>query len=104
MDPDGSNLQRLTRRPGFQPDWSPDGSRIVFGSLDGHDGEVFVMNADGSDLIRLTRNRFEETLPAWSPDGLTIAFASRRDRNTDIYLMNAEGSDQVRLTHSRPTT
>jgi TolB protein len=48
MDSDGSNVRQLTRRGGFQPAWSPEGSRIVFGSERGGDEDVFVMAADGS--------------------------------------------------------
>ena len=58
------------------------------------------MNADGSNLTRLTNNTFEDLLPAWSPDGETIAFASKRHRNWDIYLMDSDGTRQRRLTRS----
>lgn len=100
MDADGSNLRRLTTQTGFQPDWSPDGTRVVFGSGLGREEEIFVMDPDGSDLTRLTYNRFSDVLPGWSPDGSTIAFTSRRHRNTDLYLMAPDGSDQRRLTVS----
>lgn len=100
MDADGSGLRRVTQRGAeFQPAWSPDGTRIAFGHGIGRRAEIFVMNADGTDLTRLTRDRFEDSVPAWSPDGTTIAFASRRQRNTDLYLMAPDGSDLRRLTH-----
>jgi Tol biopolymer transport system component len=99
---DGSGLQRLTELgTAFQPAWSPDGSKIVFGSGHGRASEIFVMNADGTDQIRLTHDRFADTVPAWSPDGTTIAFASGRHHNVDIYLMASDGSHVRRLTHVR---
>ena len=46
------------------------------------------MNADGSDLKRLTRSPGLDVRPAWSPDGSRIAFTSNRDGNYEIYVMN----------------
>lgn len=56
------------------------------------------MNADGSDLVRLTDNPAHDTSPSWSPDGNRIAFISHRDKNAEIYVMNADGSNQTQLT------
>lgn len=102
VNADGSGLQRLTELgTAFQPAWSPDGSKIVFGSGHGRASEIFVMNADGTDQIRLTHDRFADTVPTWSPDGTTIAFASGRHHNVDIYLMASDRSHVRRLTHVR---
>ena len=57
------------------------------------------MNADGSELTRLTENA-RNSAPAWSPDGRRITFHSHRDRNEEIYVMNADGSGVTRLTHN----
>jgi Tol biopolymer transport system component len=63
-------------------------------------GDVFVMNADGSDQRNLSRNPRLDRDPAWSPDGRKIAFLSRRDGKQEIYVVNADGSALRNLTHS----
>jgi dipeptidyl aminopeptidase/acylaminoacyl peptidase len=81
------------------PAWSPDGNRIAFESnLDG-DMEIFVMNADGSDVRQITHNTIHDEGPAWSPDGRRLAFTSGPDNlHGDIWVMNADGSDARQLT------
>ncbi len=94
INADGSGLTRLTRNARQQsvtPTWSPDGRRIAF--VRGAD--IYVMNADGTDVGRLVENAYS---PAWSPDGTRIAFVSERDGNDEIYVMNADGSGLTRLT------
>jgi dipeptidyl aminopeptidase/acylaminoacyl peptidase len=95
---DGSGRRRLTDQPtdDSEPDWSPDGTRIVFRSTrDSDRGEIYVMGADGSDVRRLT---FDSSLlkhtPVWSPDGSRIAFVG----DDQIYVMNADGSGLTRST------
>jgi hypothetical protein len=105
VNPDGTGLVRLTNHPylvsNFQPDWSPDHTKIAFVSnRDGND-EIYVMNADGSGQTRLTYTpASRERSPAWSPDGTRIAFDTDRHENDEIYVMNADGSGQTRLTYN----
>jgi TolB protein len=68
--------------------------RIVF---DNHD-DVWSINADGTDLTRLTRSPWPEFDPTWSPDGRQIAFRSERGEDPEIWVMNADGSGRRRLT------
>jgi Tol biopolymer transport system component len=112
MRPDGSESRRLTDNAFFddEPDWSPDGSRIALVSAqDSAPGaptrrpEIFVMNADGSDMRRLLETAGPARGPRWSPDGSRIAFA-RLDpevRGYRPYVMNSDGSN-VRLLTSSP--
>ncbi len=80
------------------PEWSHDGKKILFSSNRDGDFEVYLMNADGSDLKQLTSNTFSDVYPVWSPDGKRIAFHSNRDSYKEIYFMNADGSGQTRLS------
>ncbi len=62
--------------------------------------EIFLMNADGSQAVNLTKSQAENTFPAWSPDGKKIAFTSDRDGRPQIYVMLADGSGVQRITTS----
>jgi Tol biopolymer transport system component len=66
------------------PAWSPDGSQLVFTGYDGGLSDLFIVNADGSDLRRLTRDKYADLQPSWSPDGKTIAFTTDRGPETDF--------------------
>ena len=66
------------------PSWSPDGKQLVFTGYDGGLSDLFTVNRDGSDLRRLTSDKFGDLHPVWSPDGKTIAFATDRGPRTDF--------------------
>lgn len=62
--------------PGSMPRWSPDGTRLVFASSRGGDLDLFIMDADVSNVYQLTSGSRVDTLPSWSPDGETIIYVS----------------------------
>ena len=108
MNADGSNARRVAAKATWgEPAWSPDGRRIAFRRYDRQPqvvpgrvvrsagpSDLFVVNADGSGLRRLTRNAENLRWFAWSPDGRTIAFL----RNGEVYIVKADGSGERRLT------
>ncbi|MCE7949346.1 MAG: hypothetical protein DYG88_18150 [Chloroflexi bacterium CFX4] len=77
--------------------------RIVFVSERNGNPEIYVMDATGGSVRRLTRNNARDDSPAWSPDGRMIAFVSERDGNREIYSMNASGGSLIRLTRNVAT-
>ncbi len=96
------DLDRLTRHEAndHSPNWSPDGSRLVFVSHRDGNAEIYSMEADGSDKLRLTKNNADDLTPDWSSDGSRIAFASNIYGPSEIFAMKADGSDQLRLTNN----
>ena len=88
---------------GGTPAWSPDGKKIAFSfEFRGFFGDVvgiYVIDANGENRVKLTRNQNNRNLfPAWSPDGTTIAFWSNREGQPDIYVMDANGMNPTNLT------
>ena len=61
---------------------------------------IYVVDTDGKNLLRLTQGPASDTYPTWSPDGTQIAFVSDRNNGIDIYLMNADGTNPIQLTHN----
>jgi Tol biopolymer transport system component len=93
INDDGSNSRMLTRKSNemVEPNWSPDGSRIIFVEVvDGvsRKSSIFSMAADGRDLQRITSVPAKDRHPVWSPDGKKIAFHSDRDGNFEIYVLH----------------
>ena len=79
------------------PSYSPDGKQIAFRRMLGEmNSEVFVADADGTNVRNLTNHPAFDGWPAWSPDGKRIAFSSNRRSNYQIHVMNADGTG-VRL-------
>jgi Tol biopolymer transport system component len=91
----------LTNHPAqdYSPAWSPDGSKIAFASDRDGAPELYVVNADGSGVTRITQNVGFVGRPAWSPDGGTIAFDCEVETgNRDLCAASAAGTGVTRLT------
>lgn len=84
---------------------SPCGNRqgmLAFASYRDGESEIYTVNADGTNLIRLTNNEERLSKPIWSPNAESIAYVvTDEQKNLDIYVMNADGSNQNRLTTDR---
>jgi RHS repeat-associated protein len=131
MNADGSGQTRLTvSGSGFrdeQPAWSPDGTKLAFTSTrdssivtwtetddNGNpvtktavvtNKEVYVMNANGSNQVRLTYTLENDDSPTWSSDGTQIAFRSDRPRDccdptNQVWVMNLNGTSAVDLSNN----
>jgi Tol biopolymer transport system component len=115
MDADGTGARRLTSPVTFadgrassdtDPAWSPDGRTIAFTSdrASGQEPEIHRIDADGTDLRRLTRTEpfVGDFHPTWSPDGRFLYFTSDRAGvfNQEIHRMRPDGSGVQRITRT----
>jgi len=121
MKPDGSRQRNLTHNTDedFTPAYSPDGKRIAFGHFPVGaqypnpfvNAELYIMNADGSRVRRLTHNQFIDWDSAWSPDGRRLVFergpAPARPNDpippTDLWILDLRTGAERNLTNSPAT-
>jgi len=105
VNSDGTGLTQITNMPdgACQPDWSPDGMKIVFISPcprrqnDYTDSYVYTINVDGTNLTQLSIP-IGGSEPAWSPDGNWIAFTSKLSGAYQIYALNLAENKIITLT------
>jgi Tol biopolymer transport system component len=101
MNADGTNPTRLTDNPAIDrnPVLSHDGRMVAFVSNRyGHDN-IFIMNADGSGLQRLTNGTLDDN-PGWSTNDEEIVYSSLIGFDREIVIMNADGTGKHAITHN----
>lgn len=138
IKPDGTDLKKIIGENSFpftgSPNWSPDSKKIVFygyrtdkepgymyiaaSSPNGSNPQwkqasyehIFIANADGANVNRITTGAYDDYDPVFSPDGRQICFASRRhyvkDKipnalGSELYVINIDGTNEVRITPSQ---
>jgi len=75
-----------------RPDWSPDGTRVVYSSYLGRQwNQLWLMTSEGGDPFPLTYGDFDTTAPRWSRDGSRIAFVSNESGNTSLSVIDVGG-------------
>ncbi len=75
-----------------RPDWSPDGSRVVYSSYLGRQWhQLWLMTGEGGDPFPLTYGEFDATAPRWSRDGSRIAYISNESGNTALWVIDVPG-------------
>ena len=108
IDADGRNPRNLTNHFAMDgnPTWSADGRQIAFvRRIDKNrerfeiDMGVYVMNADGDNVHRLTPSSVRASEPDWSPDGMKIVYTAKTPKGkSTIYVMDRDGAHAVKLT------
>ncbi|MEN0059158.1 MAG: translocation protein TolB [Bdellovibrio sp.] len=105
-DADGSNIKRVTFAGVFNssPVWSPDGKKIAFAGQSDNNFDIFVMNADGTGMIRLTSAKKSNGKmssnedPSFSPDGRFVMYTSDRTGKNQIFISTVDGSEERQVT------
>jgi TolB protein len=106
MGRDGTDSRAVTsdQVSSSEPDWSHDGSRLVYVHDDWENADLHVIDIDGTSDLRLTDNNVQESSPDWSPDGREIVFTVGPYYDDDIFVIDADGTHRQRLTSAEDVT
>ena len=103
IDSDGANPRKLVK--GREPSFSPDGRRIAFTSSAFHDNdEIYLIDLDGSNQVRLTDNRRKfDWFASWAPKGDRLAYNSEAYGGQELMVMRANGEAKTRISIAEKT-
>ncbi len=113
MNPDGSGKSKIGS--GYSPSWSADGQKVVFERFTGEseedfDQNIFVMDADGTDVRQITSGPAYDHSPSFSPDGGTITFIreayepSTDEYTTDVFTVDVDSPEVATNLTNTPAT
>jgi hypothetical protein len=74
--------------------------KIAYSGFDGHDSEIYTIDARGGGRVKVTNNNKPDLNPTYSPSGKKIAFEGDDGHDSEIYTINAPGGGRFQLTHS----
>ena len=102
MDFDGESQRRVTssRTLSLAPDWSPDGTKLVYQSYEKDSPGLWLIGKDGNDKRNIPVPTQLNASPSFSPDGKTIAYCGSVKGNTEIFTVQTDGSSLKRLTEN----
>jgi TolB protein len=104
-----ATVNRLTNASGVEnlyPIWSPDGSKLAFYALHNQRWDLYTMNPDGTNPVKLADGVANQAFfvispPSWSPDGNQIVYQSDMDGEVDIYITDVTGGNQKKLVDTK---
>ena len=97
MDRDGANPRQVADIRAWDPTWSPDGSAILFASQVGEKSQLFIVNADGTNLRQVGNFPDLRGRSDWSIADLIVTY-SGKSWQRELYLMNSDGSNQRQIS------
>jgi Tol biopolymer transport system component len=97
---DGTGLKRLVDNAS-DPTWSPNGRRVAFARSVQGSSEIYVADAGGGSITRLTQNSVDDLQPTWSPSGEAVAFQRTEGESSSLYIKELDGAPSEPIVGSQ---